>query len=402
MTLPLDGIIVLELSHIIAGPYCGSILADYGAECIKIEPPDAGERGRATVPLVSESPEISGFFYTLGRNRKGIALDLKTQDGKQVFRDLVKRADVVLENFRPGTMDALGLGYDSLREVNPRIIFAAISGFGQMKGLEGPYSKWPANNAIAQAMGGLSQLSAGTGDPVFVGASIGDTIPAIWAALGIVMAIQQRQKTGVGQFIDVAMYDTMASICWQSVAAYSVRGRLPDRGSEGWLGTFTTILKCGTGHVAVSLWGNQPQRWKALYEMMGHPEYFDDPRYNHRTPGADTVKPYLRAALEIWLADKTAWEATQALVNLGFSVGPVQDAKEVHDCAHLEARRAFIEIEVAGKKIRSLGPPVRMSQMPPRATTRAPHLGEHTDEVLKRLLGYSDEQLRALRDKHVC
>jgi CoA:oxalate CoA-transferase len=290
----------------------------------------------------------------------------------------------------------------SLREVNPRIIFAATSGFGQMKGLEGPYSKWPANNAIAQAMGGLSQLSAGTGDPVFVGASIGDTIPAIWAALGIVMAIQQRQKTGVGQFIDVAMYDTMASICWQSVAANSVRGRLPDPGSEGWLGTFTTILKCGTGHVAVSLWGNQPQRWKALYEMMGHSEYFDDPRYNPRTPGADTVKPHLRAALETWLADKTAWEATQALVKLGFSVGPVQDAKEVHDCAHLEARRAFIEIEVAGKKIRSLGPPVRMSQMPPRATTRAPHLGEHTDEVLKRLLGYSDEQLRALRDRHVC
>jgi CoA:oxalate CoA-transferase len=110
MTLPLDGIIVLELSHIIAGPYCGSILADYGAECIKIEPPGGGERGRATVPLVSESPEISGFFYTLGRNRKGIALDLKSQDGKQVFRDLVKRADVVLENFRPGTMDELGLG----------------------------------------------------------------------------------------------------------------------------------------------------------------------------------------------------------------------------------------------------------------------------------------------------
>jgi CoA:oxalate CoA-transferase len=136
--------------------------------------------------------------------------------------------------------------------------------------------------------------------------------------------------------------------------------------------------------------------------MMGHPEYFDDPRYNPRTPGADTVKPHLRAALETWLADKTAWEATQALVNLGFSVGPVQDAKEVHDCAHLEARRASIEFEVAGQKIRSLGPPVRMSQMPPRATTRAPHLGEHTDEVLKRLLGYSDEQLRALRDKHVC
>src|SRR5690606_19191567 len=112
-------------------------------------------------------------------------------------------------------------------------------------------------------------------DPVFVGASIGDTIPAIWAALGIVLALQQREKTGVGQFIDVAMYDAMASVCWQSVAAYSVRGRLPKKGSEGWLGTFTTILKCGEGYIAVSLWGGQAERWKALYGMMGHPEYFE-------------------------------------------------------------------------------------------------------------------------------
>ncbi|RPI43253.1 MAG: CoA transferase [Betaproteobacteria bacterium] len=402
MTLPLDGILVLELSHIIAGPYCGSILADYGAECIKIEAPGSGDRGRSTAPLISTSPELSGFFYTLGRSRKGITLDLKNPDGKQVFLELVERADVVLENFRPGTMEKLGLGYEALREANPRIIYAAISGFGQMKGLEGPYSKWPANNAIAQAMGGLSDLSGGAGDPVFVGASIGDTIPAIWAALGIVLAIEQRHRTGLGQFIDVAMYDTMASICWQSVAAYSARGRLPARGGEGWLGTFTTILRCGKGHIAVSLWGDQPQRWKALYEMMGHPEYFDDPRYNPRTPGADEVKPHLRAALETWLADKTAWEATQALVKLGFSVGPVQNAKEVHDCAHLEARRAFIEIEVGGRKIRSPGAPVRMSETPLPAPTRAPHLGEHTDDVLRRLLGYSDEKLQSLHAKRAC
>ena len=402
MTLPLDGILVLELSHIIAGPYCGAILSDYGAECIKVEAPGSGDRGRATAPLISESPQVSGFFYTLGRNRKGITLDLKAPEGKEVFFDLVKRADVVLENFRPGTMAKLGLGYERLRAVNAGIIYAAISGFGQMPGLDGPYSDWPANNAIAQAMGGLSDLSGGTADPVFVGASIGDTIPAIWAALGIVLAIEQRHKTGLGQFIDVAMYDTMASICWQSIAAYSVRGRLPKRGGEGWLGTFTTILKCGEGHIAVSLWGDQPQRWKALYERMGHPEYFDDPRYNPRTPGADSVKPHLRAALETWLADKSAWDATQALVELGFSVGPVQNAAEVHDCAQLAARRAFIDIEVAGRNIKSPGAPVRMSQSPPRANTRAPHLGEHTEQVLKDLLGYSDEQIGMLRKKRVC
>jgi formyl-CoA transferase len=152
----------------------------------------------------------------------------------------------------------------------------------------------------------------------------------------------------------------------------------------------------------VSLWGDQPQRWKALWEMVGHPEYFDDPRYNHRTPGADDVKPNLRKALESWLADKTAWEATQALVKLGFSVGPVQNAREVHDCDHLAARQAFVEVEVAGKKVKSPGPPARMSDTPSRIHTRAPHLGEHTEEILKRMLGYSETQLKALRDKGVC
>lgn len=402
MTLPLDGIVVLELSHIIAGPYCGSILADYGADCIKIEEPKSGDRGRATVPMLPAEERLSGFFYTLGRNRKGITLDLKAPEGKQIFLDLVRKADVVLENFRPGTMDKLGLGYPALSSANPKIIYAAISGFGQMKGLEGPYSDWPANNAIAQAMGGLSDLSGVDGEPVFVGASIGDTIPAIWAALGIVLAIQQRQKTGLGQFIDVAMYDAMASICWQSVAAYSVRKRLPPPGSEGWLGTFTSIMKCGTGHIAFSLWGGEPKRWKALYELMGHPEYFEDPRYDYRTPGADAVKPHLRSALQVWLADKSAWEATRALGRLGFSVGPVQTAQDVHDCKQLEARKAFFEVDVAGHRIKSPVTPVRMSNTPARVPVRAPHLGEHTDEVLKRLLGYSDEQLAALRGKGVC
>ena len=397
---PLHGVRVLELAQIMAGPTCGLMLADLGADVVKVEKLPGGDDSRGY-----REPRVNGVsapFLMLNRNKRGIALDLKSPRGREVFLRLVADADVVIENYRRDTMDKLGLGYEALRELNPRIIYAAISGFGQMPGLEGPYSGWPANNAIAQAMGGLSALSGGAGEPVFVGASIADTIPAIWAALGIVLAIQHRQKTGVGQFIDVSMYDTMAAVCWQSVAAYSVRGRLPAPGSEGWLGTFTTILKCGQGHIAVSLWGDQPQRWKALYQLMGHPEYFDDPRYNPRTPGADSVKPHLRAALETWLADKTAWEATRALVELGFSVGPVQNAQEVHDCPQLAARRAFIEIDLDGRKIKSPGSPVRMSQTPAPVHTRAPHLGEHTDEVLKRLLGYSDEQLHALRAKGVC
>lgn len=150
------------------------------------------------------------------------------------------------------------------------------------------------------------------------------------------------------------------------------------------------------------MWGDQPKRWKALWDMAGHPEYYHDPRYDHDNPGAKHVKPNLRAALETWLVDKTAWEATQLLVGLGFSAGPVQTAKEIHDCPQLAARRAFVEVEVAGKRIKAPGAPLRMSDTEARAPTRGPHLGEHTDEVLERLLGYSEEQVKALREKGVC
>jgi crotonobetainyl-CoA:carnitine CoA-transferase CaiB-like acyl-CoA transferase len=403
MSSPLGGILVLELSHIIAGPFCGAILADYGAECIKIEAPRGGDRGRATIPFIPGSDRVSSFFYTLGRSRKGLSLDLKAPEGKRIFLELVKRADVVLENFAPGTMDKLGLGYDTLRETNPRIIYAAITGFGQMKGLEGPYSKWPANNAVAQAMGGLSEMSGeADGPPAFVGAAVGDTIPGLWTALGIVMAIQQRHKTGVGQFIDVAMYDSLATMCYKPVSDYSTTGVAPTRGGEGWLGTFTTILKCREGYVAMSLWGGHPERWKAFWQLVGHPEYFDNPNYNHQTPGAKEVKPHLKAALETWLSDKTAWEATQALVKLGFSVGPVQTAKDIHDCPQLEARHAFVDLDIAGKHIRTPGAPVRMSDSETRSHTRGPKPGEHTEEVLQTLLGYTPEDIEALREKGIC
>jgi CoA:oxalate CoA-transferase len=403
MSLPLEGILVLELSHIIAGPFCGAILADYGAECIKIEAPHGGDRGRATIPFVPGSDRVSSFFYTLGRSRKGLSLDLKAPEGKRIFLDLVKRADVVLENFAPGTMDRLGLGYETLREANPRIIYAAITGFGQMKGLDGPYSKWPANNAVAQAMGGLSELSGEAhAPPCFVGAAVGDTVPGLWTALGIVMAIQQREKTGLGQLIDVAMYDSLAAMCYKSVSDYSTTGVAPSRGGEGWLGTFTTILECGEGYIAVSLWGGDAGRWQALWKLIGHPEYFEDPRYNYRTPGAKEVKPHLEAALESWLSDKTAWEATRALVDLGFSAGPVQTAKDIHDCPQLAARDAFVEIDVAGRHIKVPGAPVRMSEAEPRGHVRGPQLGEHTEEVLQRLLGFTPDQVDALRAKGVC
>jgi CoA:oxalate CoA-transferase len=225
--LPLEGILVLELSHIVAGPFCGAILADYGADLIKIEAPAVGDRGRTSPPFIpGTDPPVSASFWALGRSRRGLALDLKRSDGQRVFRELSARADVVLENFTPGTMDRLGLGYGALKQVNPRLVYAAISGFGQLKPFVGPYSNRPANNAIAQGMGGLMELTGEPdGRPGYVGATVGDTVPGLWAALGIVLALRQRDATGVGQFVDVAMYDALAAMCYP-------RGRSRRRGTS--------------------------------------------------------------------------------------------------------------------------------------------------------------------------
>ena len=169
----------------------------------------------------------------------------------------------------------------------------AVTGAGPLSGKEGAVVSASQRelrcspNAVAQARGGLSEMSGeADGPPAFVGAAVGDTIPGLWTALGIVMAIQQRHKTGVGQFIDVAMYDSLATMCYKPVSDYSTTGVAPTRGGEGWLGTFTTILKCREGDVAMSLWGGHPERWKAFWQLVGHPEYFDNPNYNHQTPGA--------------------------------------------------------------------------------------------------------------------
>lgn len=404
MALPLEGVLVLELSHIVAGPFCGGILADYGADLIKIEAPGVGDRGRTSPPFIPDTnPPVSGSFYALGRSRRGLALNLKDPEGKRVFRELAARADVVLENFTPGTMDRLGLGYAALKQVNPRLVYAAISGFGQLEPFVGPYSDRPANNAIAQAMGGLMELTGEPdGPPGYVGATVGDTIPGLWAALGIVLALRQRDASGVGQFVDVAMYDSLAAMCYRSVVDYSATGVAPSRGNEGWTTTFTGVLKSGQGHIAVSMWGNQPEKWNALWERMGHPEYWNDPRYDEKRPGAKDVEPHVRRALETWLADKAPWEGTQALLELGFSAGPVQTAREVHDCPHLAARQALVEVEVEGRRLKVPRSPVRLSDAEDRRHTRGPRLGEHTAEVLADVLGYTPEQVAALRATGVC
>ncbi|MFB3779262.1 MAG: CaiB/BaiF CoA transferase family protein [Bryobacteraceae bacterium] len=395
--LPLAGVRILDLTHILAGPFCASILADFGADVIKIEPPK-GEQVRGVAPFIERNGlRVSGAFLTLNRNRRGVALDLKSASGKEVFRKLVAASDVVLENFSPGTMDRLGLGYESLCEVNPRIIYVAISGFGQLKPYIGPWSGRQANNATSQAMSGLMSVSGEPGEPpVSVGAGLGDTIPGLWAAMATLLALRSRTQTDQGQFIDVAMYDCLASMCFNAITDYHVTG-VATHGVRGWPLTFTSRLKCADGYIAVSMWGTVPERWHDLFRLIGRPDMIGHEEFDPRHPGCERCFPIAKATLEAWLSHTRRDDAVKVLLDLGFSVGPVQDAKEVYECEHLKKRELFIEVDDGiGGSLRTTGTPVKFSRLrlpPPR---RAPFLGEHTAEVLQEALGLSPADLARL------
>ena len=396
--LPLAGIRVLDVSHIVAGPFCGMILAEYGADVIKVEQPGTGDRSRGVAPFVGEGEaRVSGFFATFNRNRRGVALDLKSAAGKDIFRRLAAKSDVVLENFSPGSMDRLGLGYDELSRINPRLVYAAISGFGQLEPYIGPWSSRPANNATSQAMSGLMELSGDVdGPPAFIGQAIGDTIPGLWAVIAILTALEDRRRTGRGQYVDVAMYDSLASMCANALTDYHVTRVAPRRGGS-WHETFSDRLQCSDGHIAVSLWGTVPDRWHRLWPLIGREDMLSHPEFDPAHPGCPRCFPVVKAVLSKWLAGTTRADAVGLLIDLGFSAGPVQTVQEVYESEQLRMRELFIEIDDGrGGSIRTAGTPVKFSGIAIPPPQRAPMLGEHTAEVLADVLGLTPAELDEL------
>ncbi|MFP4149081.1 MAG: CaiB/BaiF CoA transferase family protein [Nitriliruptoraceae bacterium] len=396
---PLDGIKVLSFEIQVAGPYCSMMLADQGADVIKVERPGSGDTARGGAPIVTNDAgeRQSGYFLRFNRNKRSLTLDLKDERGQGIFRELARDADVVIENFRPGLLDSLGLGYEDLRAENPGLVYATISGFGTMEGFTGPYSGRPAYDIVAQAMGGLMHTAGqADGPPTWLGVALGDIVSGMNAAHAIVLALLQRTRTGQGQYIDVSMYDSMVALAERSVSAYSLAGDVLQRGRELYMAPWGPFA-CSDGWVALIV--ATERDWGRFCDAIGRPDLVGVEGVTTSGPErARNMSGELGRTIEAWFADRTRQEATEQLLAAGLPVGAVQTAEDIVACEHLAARQLLIDVPdpVLGQ-VRLVGPAAKLSASTTPITRPAPRLGEHAERILTEQLGRSAEEVATLR-----
>ena len=393
---PLQGIRVLDLSWILSGPYCTMVLADLGAEVIKVERPGYGDTARGNGPFIDG---VSSYFFSLNRGKKSITLDLAQRKGKELLLELVRTADVLVENMVPGSMRKLGLDYPRLRRRNPRLIYAAISGFGQT----GPYALRPALDVIVQGMGGVMSVTGEPGGPpIRPGVSLGDITAGLFAAVAILAALQERAGSGKGQMIDIGMLDCQLALQENAFARYFATGEVPQA-----LGTrhpvFTPFQAFGTkdGYMVVAIVGGANNQWPLFCATIEHLELIDDPRFQDgwlRTQNYETLEPILSEAIR----QKTTQKWIEAFSEVGIACGQVKSIDQVARDPQVQHREMIVQLPHAqGNKVTVVNTPVKLSRSKPRVSASAPELGEHTPEVLKRLLGLSPRQVAQLRKQGV-
>ena len=397
---PLTGVRVIGLEQYMAGPYCTMLLADAGAEVIKIERPGKGDPRRSIPPFArrGEASKACGYM-AYNRNKKSLALNVRSQEGQEILRRLAAVSDVVVENLRPGAMDTMGVGHEALRALNPGLVYAMISGFGRMPGLESEYARRPAFDIVAEAMSGVMDL-IGFEDrpPTYTLYGLADVYSGMVAAFGIMQALFVRERTGEGQLVDVALLDSMLALNERMVALYSVTGEPPHRGRLEHLwprGAF----RCSDGYVAL----NVPDDgiWARLATAVGRPDLVDDPRSatgTARAANADQLRPIL----EDWMADKTRAEVVDTLNAAGMPTAPVYDAADVFADPHFRVRGMLPEVEdpEVGPYTFARSVP-HLSGAPDIPREPSPALGSHTREVLEDVLGYEPGAVDALAQEGV-
>lgn len=382
-TGPLADVRIIDLTQALAGPFCTMLLADLGADVVKIEPPQ-GDMARYVGPHPDDRHECNfgGYFASINRNKRSAVLNLKEPADRGALLSLVDTADVVVENARVGVMDRLGVGYEVLRERNPRLVYAAIRGFGDPRTGKSPYADWPAFDIVAQAMGGMVGTTGPSGSRGMpAGASVGDLFPGTLAALGIVAAVHASRRSGEGQFLDVAMYDAVLLLCENIVYKYSMADVVEGPKGHGHpaLCPFD-IYETEDGAAAIAA-PTEPQ-WRALCEVMARVELVTDERSSDVFRRV-AHRAFVNEAILAWSTAHSTAEVVSALAGR-VPVGPVNTAADIFADPHMKIRGMLAEVEQPGKgrPITLAGPPIKLTGTPSGVYRRPPNLGEHTEEIL--------------------
>lgn len=392
MTTALEGIRVLDMTQAMAGPFCAMILADMGAEVIKVEPPGRGEMTRK-MGFAAQKGDDSAAFLAINRNKKSVTIDMKSEEGQRLYHELAKTADVIVENFRPGVTERLGMDFATIHAINPRLVYGSISGFGQT----GPHSSRAGFDLIAQGMAGVMSVTGEAGgEPVKSGVPLSDLAAGMYCAIGILNALYVRERTGEGQHVDTSLFEAALSFgVWETAELWTT-GRVPEPfGSAHRLSAPYQALRTKDGYVTVG--ANNPRLWERLCEAIGRTELQEDPRFVDNDARM-TNRLVLQDELERTLTQETTATWVQRFEDAGFPAGPIYDYQQVFEDPHTIERGMLQEYEhpVAGT-VKVLGIPVKLSATPGSIRLPAPLLGEHSAEVFAQL-GLSEERLDALRE----
>lgn len=396
----LDGVKVLGLEQQIAGPECTMMLADQGAEIIKIERPGSGDAAREMAPILKNEAGVktSGYFARFNRGKKSVTLNMRAEEAKEIIWKLLAEVDIVIENLKPGLMEKMGFTWEKIHEVNPRLVYVAISGFGRSKKYEGPYSKRLAYDIIAQAMSGQMYACGGdpNGAPNWLGFAIGDTGTGVYAQVAALLGYINVLKTGVGEYFDIAMYDCMMALAERTHSIYAMTGKVTGRGPDKLVAPWGPF-KCADGHVALMV--PTEAMWKKFCAAIEHPELLEDPRLQSgpdRAAHLDVLMPVITG----WLSDKTKEKATELFMAAGLPCAPVMSSEDCANDAHTAARKMIVGIsEPVMNVIKCIGSPFKMEAHEPEYGA-IPALGDSTDAVLESL-GYSQAEIRELHEKEV-
>lgn len=396
MDKALKGVRILDLSRVLAGPYATMMLADMGAEVIKVEIPNFGDDSRRFPSFLEDE---SGYFMNMNRNKKGITLNLKSSEGKEIFKELVKKSDILVENFRPGTMEKLGLGYEALKEINPALVYGCVSGFGHF----GPYKDRPGYDIIGQAMSGLMSVTGWPGGaPTRTGGPMSDTMAGLSVTIGILGALHYSKATGIGQKVDVSLVDSLVASLQIINQIYLIEGRLPERIGNRYESSYPyDTFPTNNGKYVVIACAND-KFFVLLAKLMGKEELLEDERFNVNRNRVINHEQVSKIVSE-WTSQYSEQEVLDMLMSKGIPCSPIYSIEDVSKDEHIVgAREMFVEVEYPKVgKIKVTNSHIKMSETKTGFRMPAPDLGEHNEEIYSSLLGMDQEKIKNLVEKNI-